>query len=856
MSATTGPVAGVRAPGVVQQGGASLSGAVARISARLHAADAPLIRRPASSRPVCPPIPKRAQRTETVVTVAGAERLPADPYLCHPFVRLCVVDARSGHLLRTESIGASDSPAGGRGRRRGERRGRRSRLERRDGADDRGSGSDSDSGAGTVSQGSDLDSPPADADGFPPRDANAASVVRPDGTSARVTPQSLRAVPPKSTLPSRQEDALPGQEAWACAWNAEVAFPVSPAFLREHDTLLLFEVVDANGRGPSARRSADHLHRAAWGFLHLPSLPAPPSSRAGAPLSPVKVQLFAPPALRAPGARAQLAAVAPGAEGGGDPSSQIPDLFLATLATPRFPIRASLVVHLSSREVPRRVERVPLRPRRANEVEHMPLPASAIRAVFADRDPVQDAAGGRNGGNGPAGAAAAGTGGGKGGAGPAPAKSGSGQAPHRAQHTARALRRRRMPENACVPPTEAAGLLALGGRCSALAFSPTGSLLAAAVCTEEGSQHHYTVALVDPTAGDVLCALRGHKGRVYSLAFSANGAWLVSASADGTARVWPAGALVAAAKAGATDPRLVPTVLRSSPPSFLYTACFLETNGPAPRRRAGRASRASRADDSDSDSSGDGGRRGGGGGGGEGGADPLAVITGGFDGSLRVWAAPSGDGSLAATVAVGGGGSEVENGSSVEDGGDGSDADGASFAQSGSGVGRINATAFDRTRSRLYVGDSRGVVRVYKVDTRSPLHAESYTPIREAFGQRDRRGPLRGQARPVAGIALDPDGVHLAVATHGSQACVYDNKTQRVVCTLTGIKCEAGVAPLLFSPDGAYVAGGGDDGRMCVWQRVPSPIPRSLTRPSLHVCPADACGPCPRAARRRWPRGG
>jgi hypothetical protein len=78
-------------------------------------------------------------------------------------------------------------------------------------------------------------------------------------------------------------------------------------------------------------------------------------------------------------------------------------------------------------------------------------------------------------------------------------------------------------------------LLAHVGRASspftAVAFSPNGSLLAAAA--PDRSLH-----LWDVPGGKLRCRLEGHRGDVTRLAFSADGKRLLSGSEDGTALLW------------------------------------------------------------------------------------------------------------------------------------------------------------------------------------------------------------------------------------------------------------------------------------------------------------------------------
>jgi WD40 repeat protein len=68
---------------------------------------------------------------------------------------------------------------------------------------------------------------------------------------------------------------------------------------------------------------------------------------------------------------------------------------------------------------------------------------------------------------------------------------------------------------------------------SGLAYSPGGIFFAAAM-------DNHSIALFDGEGGKSALVLKGHTGEVYDLAYSPNGQRLVSASLDGTARIWDA----------------------------------------------------------------------------------------------------------------------------------------------------------------------------------------------------------------------------------------------------------------------------------------------------------------------------
>ncbi|CAN0554188.1 unnamed protein product, partial [Ectocarpus sp. 12 AP-2014] len=69
-----------------------------------------------------------------------------------------------------------------------------------------------------------------------------------------------------------------------------------------------------------------------------------------------------------------------------------------------------------------------------------------------------------------------------------------------------------------------------------LAFSGSGSLLAAACC-DDPLPGRFPIRLIDPETGRCRHELGGHASMVYSLVWSPGDSFLLSASADGTAKV-------------------------------------------------------------------------------------------------------------------------------------------------------------------------------------------------------------------------------------------------------------------------------------------------------------------------------
>ncbi|MCW6036922.1 hypothetical protein K4A83_11700 [Spirulina subsalsa FACHB-351] len=82
-----------------------------------------------------------------------------------------------------------------------------------------------------------------------------------------------------------------------------------------------------------------------------------------------------------------------------------------------------------------------------------------------------------------------------------------------------------------VPPQQELNSIRLLNQVYSLAWHPSESLLASATT-------HKTITFWDTTTGEKVALLAGHENRVNAIAFSADGQQLVSASQDGTVKVW------------------------------------------------------------------------------------------------------------------------------------------------------------------------------------------------------------------------------------------------------------------------------------------------------------------------------
>jgi eukaryotic-like serine/threonine-protein kinase len=298
-----------------------------------------------------------------------------------------------------------------------------------------------------------------------------------------------------------------------------------------------------------------------------------------------------------------------------------------------------------------------------------------------------------------------------------------------------------------------ATLLAGGGRCRNVAFSPDGRRLATAaeavrvweaatghqVSQLQGSGPAECVAfspdgrsLAAPAARDVLVwdAATGRQvlriktpaaGQVLALAFSPDGQRLACASVDGTLRVWE----VSEGKGEVTEP-------------------FLTLPGPGDRPVCSLAFS----------------------------PDGRCLASGGMDRTVRVWDVAAGGGTAAGPLRT-------------------------------QDIGlNVDCVAFSPDGRRLASADAGGGVCVWDVST-GP--GERATPLLS----------IRGHAGPAASVAFSPDGRRLASAGGDGTVTIWEASTGQELLSLRG-HAEA-VLGVAFSPDGGRLVSAGRDGTVQVW---------------------------------------
>jgi jouberin len=220
----------------------------------------------------------------------------------------------------------------------------------------------------------------------------------------------------------------------------------------------------------------------------------------------------------------------------------------------------------------------------------------------------------------------------------------------------------------------------------------------------------------------------GHVNIVYDVNWSSDDQMLVTASSDGTARIW---------HKKSTENKV--TSLQH--PCFVYAAVFHP-------------------------------------------ADSRIVVTGAYDGKIRVWF-------------VDGGSTEMLKELSGHD-------------------MRVNSVCFDAEGGRMYSADGSGVIkawssRIAEGDDRK-FAGESFSVIRTIEDEEIARSNLTC-------IRVDPRNPLDRLLVHSQDNMIrrLDVSTRVIRCRYSGVKCHMNAQKSNFSPDGRFVVCGADNGRVFFW---------------------------------------
>lgn len=383
----------------------------------------------------------------------------------------------------------------------------------------------------------------------------------------------------------------------------------------------------------------------------------------------------------------------------------------------------------------------------------------------------------------------------------------------------------------CVAPTRLLCRRAVGrDGAFTVRYSHSGRYLAVAACDGE---HHFPIQIYDMDAEEGCAVLKGpelsgHVSIVYDLNWSEDDRFLVSASADGTARVWAlegitkpsvarpmhsSAAMDADAGTGGEDEKLeeekdepakqqqpvkksstaaasavggrLYKILQLSPPTFLYAACFVPSLEPLPAvgSSASDGASANNAEEPPSDSN----------------QKPPnlfdekpepcpPVLTGAFDGSLRMWNVEAADPKDCDMGLLGGYRAPVHRRS-------------------------VTAVVVDRPNRRVYSGDADGIVWPWIWEARGN-RPDSFPAERPLI-----HPALRG--RSITSLALQPkksrQRKHLLVAARGNVLLLFDMGAKSLLVTYHGASIRTSMIRACFSPDGKTVVAGSEEGQCNVW---------------------------------------
>ncbi|GMH84601.1 hypothetical protein TrST_g802 [Triparma strigata] len=356
-----------------------------------------------------------------------------------------------------------------------------------------------------------------------------------------------------------------------------------------------------------------------------------------------------------------------------------------------------------------------------------------------------------------------------------------------------AMLRARKPTEQCVMPTKLLHRLHAGEQGAlTIKFNNSGSLLAVACSKDDFT---FPIRIYDSESGNLRHEFVGHHSLVYDMQWSLNDKYLVSASADGTSKVFCLGGLSSNKVTDSDDeededaekekgedneeedddddesmtsslvgkkatkkvespalrgPPFLMSTLQHNPPVFLYSATF---QPPSPGTKS--------MDNS----------------------APL-VLTGSYDSAIRLWDPVTGS-NLGLTG-------------------------GKRFHDS-----YVNAMVFDHKTGRLYSGDGVGCIIIWRKQGQSKTGTD-YVVMRKI----DKLKELKGL--PIMSLSLDPSRPtgrgQVLIAAHENTLRVFDLSTQRLTsASYAGADNHNSIVRGSYSACGKYVISGTDQGNLLVW---------------------------------------
>jgi WD40 repeat protein len=576
-----------------------------------------------------------------------------------------------------------------------------------------------------------------------------------------------------------QQAAMKGRASGA-EWDEDVLMdiPFHALYATPH-VLLLFEIMDFSVKPPA-------VHNIAWGFLH-PSTTRSGSTKLATGSKQVRLQLYAHRPLTAVEAweARQAGIVVPKPPLSGN----VPSVYLQYLKVRRVKIASSLTLSLGRRSRPltTTVLRRPVAffERESHHISAADLLEGRI-AASGDRALAEQDGGGED-----------------------------EILREVSAHVRLRLKRLRGPAERCLLPTKLLHRVRGGATgCTCAKFSNGGDCLAVAT-SDDPLPGQSCICLLDTDSGQMRCRLSGHKGVVYDVSWSDDDCLLLSAGADGTARVWRIGKLGpenesssttlasdrAGGVAGNVSHSCLGVVLQHSPPTFVYCGLFSPTTSPAVSTSNSTASLGASIFEQERDevmpsaatvsvAS-----------------TPLPILTGAFDGNIHLWNSQTGQ-------ALG-----------VLDGGHGGH------------KSHVNAMTRDCRSGRVYSGDGSGVVLIWRRSGTGLLPTD-YTVLR-----RIAHAEMKGRA--ITGLEMAPRRrrAQLLIASRGNVLRLFDLSTYQLVhAGFPGASLGRTMIRARFSPDGKFVVCGSEDGRLRLWEAQTGRRIRSkAATASLNVPLRDVC---------------
>ncbi|KAM9466241.1 jouberin [Clarias gariepinus] len=287
-----------------------------------------------------------------------------------------------------------------------------------------------------------------------------------------------------------------------------------------------------------------------------------------------------------------------------------------------------------------------------------------------------------------------------------------------------AIKWNRLPGQVCRIPNKPM-LSFRGGQmgCFTLRFSHEGRVMAAA-CADRDA---FPVIVYEIPSGKVLASFNGHLSIVYDLCWSRDDACLLSASSDGTVRVWNVERLQGLAQ------KILPH------PSFVYTAQY------HPQAQS-------------------------------------LVVTGGYDGLLRVWNL------------------------------DVRDVNGQLLQEFEGHKTFINALCFDSEGSRMFSGDNAGLIIVWSTKVEDgPWHAAARL---WKIDKEIKESELNGI--PISSLEVHPNGRRLLIHAKDSVLRVMDLRIFAIKKYIGATNYRERINST-FTPCGNFIFSGSEDGLAYVW---------------------------------------